>query len=85
MFTKRFIKIPIKVYSIEQKELTGKENCEDTFMKLNPFEICYYHPSGIDDNDENFGCTKIDLKNGNSVICYLSIIDFENLLNGFIN
>lgn len=78
---KRFIRIPIKIYSVKQKELTGRENTEDTYMKLNPLDISRYYPSTDEENDEV--CVKIVFKDGGETCAYLTIEHFERLLESF--
>lgn len=79
-FTDRFIRVPIKVYSIRQKELTGKEICEDSYEMINPFDISRYRPSFDSDYTEN-ECVSISFKDGDKTLAYLSIREFEKLLN----
>jgi hypothetical protein len=76
-FTERFLTIPIKTFSVQHKELTGKEECTDTVMRLNPFDISRYHPSF--DSDQQ--CVRVIFKDGSSVLCYLNMTEFENLLD----
>ena len=79
MFTKRFIKLPIKVYDTDYKELTGEELCKDTYTMVNPFTISRYRPS-----DENNGvCTHITFKDSDCLLAYISIKDFETLVNNY--
>jgi hypothetical protein len=77
MFTQRFVKLPIKLYDVDHKELTGAEITKDTYQCINPFEISAYRPS-----DENEGiCTHVTFKNGEHMLIYLHISDFEKTLN----
>ena len=77
MFTDRFVKLPIKIYDMEHKELTGMEIIKDTYEMVNPFEIMSYRRS-----DENNGnCVTITFKNGEHMLIYLSIKDFEARMN----
>jgi hypothetical protein len=77
MFTRRFIKLPIKVYDLEHKEITGQELCKDTYTMVNPFTISRYRPS-----DENNGvCTHITFKDGDCILTYISVREFEKLAN----
>lgn len=44
-FTDRFIKLPIKEYNTEVKELTGNEGeLIENWEKINPFDIQSYRP-----------------------------------------
>jgi len=79
-FTDRFIKIPIKIYDRKEAEITNNPVYEDSWMKINPFEISDYKPTFDKDND-NVECTYCSLKNGNGMYVYLSITEFEKLLN----
>lgn len=80
MFTDRFIKIPIKVYNVKEKELTNNENCYDSYEQINPFEISSYRPSFDSDYTEK-ECVSISFKNGSQTLAYLSVKEFEKLLN----
>jgi hypothetical protein len=79
-FTDRFIQVPIKVYSVREKNLTGKEICNDSFEKLNPLQIESYRPTF--DEDYEGDCVYVSYKSGNpGLTVYLSIDEFETLLN----
>ncbi len=82
-FTDRFIKVPTTVFNIKQKELTGKEVLEQTYIKFNPFDISEYRPAYQDDLDEGENKVSVTLKDGNSILVYLTIDEFEKLLNNF--
>ncbi len=79
-FTDRFIKIPIKVYDRKSADLTGKPDYEDSVMKINPFEISHYKPSNDTDNDDK-GCVYVTMKQGDGFFVYLTMAEFEKLLN----
>lgn len=80
MFTDRFIQLPIKVYDREAKELTGKAEYEDSWMKINPFEISSWKPA--EDNENNdVACTYVSMKNGDGFYVYYTTEQFEELLN----
>lgn len=82
MFTNRFILAPISVYDKKHKELTGKETSEMSYIKFNPFEIASYRPSyAEDDTEERNECTSVVLKSGDTTLIYLTVKEFENLLN----
>lgn len=83
MFTDRFIKVPIRRTHSKDKDLTGKENTRDTFLRVSPFDISNYGPSWDDDADgyDELTVTAIHLKCGESFTCYMSFNDFEKLLN----
>jgi hypothetical protein len=80
MFTDRFIKLPIKVYDVKIKELTGSCDYEDSWIKILPTEISEYKPS-IDDEIDNSECTSVKMKNGDTFFVYLKSDEFENSLN----
>lgn len=84
MFTDRFIRLPIKVFDVAQKELTGSCEYEDSWIKILPSEISEYKPS-TDDENENIECTSVRMKNGDSFYVYLSTKRFENTLNEHYN
>lgn len=77
MFTHRFVKLPIKLYDMEHKELTGMEIIKDTYEMVNPFEIMSYRKSG----ENNGNCVTITFKNGEHMLIYLNIRDFEMKMN----
>jgi uncharacterized protein (DUF2344 family) len=79
-FTDRFIKLPTHVYSRSLKELTNKEQYEETEARINPFDITDYYTSEIDGS----GVTQICLRNMQRYLINLSIEDFENLLNQYL-
>jgi len=79
-FTDRFIKIPIKVYNKAQADLVNKIEYEDSWMKISPFEISEYKPTQ-DEENENYDCVYLVMKSGSGVFVYMSINEFEALLN----
>jgi hypothetical protein len=79
-FTDRFISIPIRIFSQKEKEIMGKEQCEDSIMRINPFEVSRYYPS----DDEGTPCTQIVFRDGGSTCAYMTTEEFEKLLNSFI-
>lgn len=81
-FTDRFIKVPIKVYDVAQKELTGKEELEDSWLKFNPFELSNYKPSKDESVSDDPIC-HITLKNGYGTLVYMPVEELEKLLNDF--
>ncbi len=80
MFTDRFIKVPISVYNIKEKELTGKEILEDSWFKFLPFELAGYRPT-YDDNFSDKDYTTIILKSGDTTTANIPPEEFEKLLN----
>ncbi len=85
MFTDRFIKVPIKVYSEKEKELTGNETCVDTYRKINPMDIIEYGPTDSDDSGQ-FEYTVVVLRAKENVFTvYLPVNQFEKLLNNYGN
>lgn len=81
MFTDRFIKVPIRVFSVKEEELTGNSVDTDSWLKFNPFDLSNYKPS-YDDAEPDVEITHMTLKNGYGVLVYLSPKEFESLLNG---
>lgn len=80
MFTRKFIKFPIKTFDKDHMELTGEELIVDTFEMINPFQIQSYRPS-----DENRGkAVNVTFKDGSNILVYLSINTFEKTLNEHI-
>jgi len=79
MFSRRFVKLPIKVYDRDHMELTGAEIAKDTFEMINPFRIESYRPS-----DENNGnCINISLQSGATMLIYMNIREFERMLDKY--
>lgn len=79
-FTDRFVKVPIKVYDRAEMEMVGRASYEDSWLKINPFEISSYKPSHDKDNDDQV-CTYVNMKDGNGFFVYLLPAEFEKLLN----
>ena len=82
-FTDRFIKVPISIFNVKEKDLTGKENLEESYMKFLPFELALYRPTYTDDEKLDLTATTVILKCGDSTIVNMPIEDFEKLLNDF--
>lgn len=80
MYTARFLKVPIKVYDAEIKELTNQEILEDVWVAINPMEISSYKPAR-EDNATEFTETYLTLKNGSEFYIFLTTDEFEELLN----
>jgi len=76
MFSTRFIKLPIRVHNRDEKELFGHSVDIDTYEMINPFTIASYRPS-----IEPTGCTYVSFKDGSGMMIYLSIEEFEYLMN----
>lgn len=77
MFSRRFVKLPIKTFDKEHLELTGEELTKDTYEMVNPFNITSYRPS-----DENNGkAVHLTFKDGTTLLVYLSIQTFEKIMN----
>ena len=79
-FTDRFLKIPIKIFDRKEAEITNNPVYEDSWMKINPFEISDYKLT-FDKENDNQECTYLSMKNGSGMYVYLTIEEFENLLN----
>lgn len=77
MFTRRFIKLPIRTYDREHKELTGQELIIETYEMVNPFQIQSYRPS----NDDGVPCVHLTFKESSTILIYMDIKDFEKALN----
>lgn len=77
MFTQRFIKLPIKIYDKDHFELTGEEVTQDSYQMCHPFSISYYRPSTENDGK----ATHIGFKDGSTILTYMSIKEFEKILN----
>jgi len=77
MFTDRFLKVPIKLYDVDHKELTGSEVTKDTYTYINPFDVYAFRPS-----DENNGdCTHVSMKSGETLLVYVHISDLIKMMN----
>lgn len=84
-FTDRFIKLPIQVYDRKLKEVAGVEESEDSWMKINPADISNYRPSYDSADETKAEITSVTLKTGDTTLVYLSIDQFEELLNSHYN
>lgn len=78
MFTDRFLKVPIKIYNVKEKEMTGRAEYIDSYRMLNPFDISIYGPH-ID--EDNVDCVNIYTKGGDSMNVYMTIGAFEIALD----
>jgi hypothetical protein len=81
MFTDRFIKVPISIFNVKEKEITGKENLEDSWFKFLPFELAGYRPTYFDDDSNRQDSTTIILKSGDTTTANITTDEFEKLLN----
>lgn len=76
-FSRRYVKVPIKLVNAEQQALTGVEETIDSYAMINPMSIDVYRPSM-----ENDGyAIHVDFRHGTSMIIYMDIHEFEQLLN----
>lgn len=82
-FTERFLQLPIQVYDKKMKELSGKEECYDSVLRVNPLEIQSYRPSFDEDDQERKEIVFITLKGGDGYLIYLSMEEFEKRVNNF--
>jgi len=82
MFTERFIRVHIRIYSVSRAEVMGKEEYEDSWFKFLPSQLESYRPTHRDaDGDPVLHVTQIQLKSGDTCLIDLSPKDFEKLLN----
>lgn len=77
MFTGRFIQIPIKTYSERLKALMDEPPMQEAVARIDKSVICYYYPC----EDEEQPVTNVYLTSGHSFLVYLSVEEFEKLLN----
>lgn len=84
MWSDRFIKLPIQVYDKQQKELTGKEILEDSYIKINPLDISLYRPTYDDFDPEQKEITSVTTKYGDTTLVQLSVWEFEKQINDFL-
>lgn len=82
-FTDRFLKIPIQVYDRKLKETAGIDESEESWMKFNPMEISNYRPSYDSADEAQTEIVSMTLKNGDTTLVYLSMTEFEKLLNNW--
>ena len=82
-FTDRFIKVPIQVFDRKLKEVTGIEEGEDSWMNVNPLEIASYRPSWDSADETKTEITSMMLKSGDCTLVYMSVKEFEHLLNNW--
>lgn len=83
-FTDRFLKLPIAVYDKQVKNLTGKENIYDSWIKINPHQIESYRPTSPEGEDDK-ETTSLFMKSGDSTMIQMPVNEFEELLNNFIS
>jgi len=81
MFSRRFIKVPIKVYDRDHMELTGSEIARDTYEMINPYRIESYRPS----EENNGNCISISMQSGSTMLVYMHIREFEKALDKHSN
>ena len=72
MFTDRFVKLPIMVFSVKEQELTGNAIDSESWMKVNTMEISNYKPS-YDEGEPDIEIVHVTLKNGYGALVYLSV------------
>lgn len=80
-FSKRFVRLPIKVYDKTHLELTGEEITIDSYEMINPMSIASYRPS----NDGDVTCVHVTFKDGGSIMIYLDIERFEKIMDEFLS
>ena len=82
MFTDNFLKVPIKEFNTKEEELTGKKTARKAYLKMQLSEISHYRQCR-DYENENSGqpYMSVYMKGGDSFYVYLSLEEFENLLN----
>lgn len=85
MFTDRFIKLPVQVYDRKLAEITGNtSNSEESYLKINPFDIVKYRPTWDNDDADNNEIVSMTDKNGDVTLIYLTVNEFEKLLNNAV-
>lgn len=89
MFTERFIQVPAKMYNCREADVTGKRlyDCESikVRVRIDPGAIESYYPCVPSDQDfeqGNVNAVSVCMRNGDSYIALVHIVDFEKLLNG---
>jgi hypothetical protein len=82
---KRYIIVPGRIYDKEQDDLgLDKVDTVRISIRMNPFCIESYHeaiPSYLAVNENNFVCTKVQMRSGDSYMIYLTISAFEVILD----
>lgn len=79
-FTDKFIRFPIMLYNKQQAEITGKQYADtETYLCVDPFTIATYRPATADEKDGEV--TLLKFKDGESVLIYLTVKEFEEQLN----
>lgn len=76
-FIDRFIKIPIQVYNIENHQLTGNKDYEDSSAYILPGEIVEFFPT----TSEGSPAVHVIFKNGVSIVAELPLPEFIKLIN----
>jgi hypothetical protein len=82
---KRYIIVPGRIYDKEQDDLgLDKVDTVKINIRINPFSIESYHeqvPDYLPVNENNFVCTKVQMRSGDSYVVYLTIGTFEVILD----
>jgi len=78
MFTDRFVRVPVNMYSQKEADLTGKEEYVPSVEMINPFEIRSYYANI---NHEDRDTVSVIFKDGSGLLVCTSLEEFEKLLN----
>jgi hypothetical protein len=79
-FTDRYITVPIRLIKTANESMGIPDEGVEATMKIHPTDVCRYYE--LTDN-ENIPCIKIHHKDGDSTLIYLTMTEFENLLNKY--
>lgn len=82
-FIDRFIELPIRLVNRKDEQLLGEGNVDsyESYEKLLPMEISSYHPTTDYEVCGDKELTQCYLKGGRNFMAYLSISEFEKILN----
>lgn len=87
-FTDRFLKLPVRKFNAEESELMGKDDyeCEqvDSFEMILPSKIESYEPAmpaggGFGADKET--CTQVNMQSGKTILAWMNVYEFEEMLN----
>lgn len=81
MYTlEKFIKFPIKIYNEEESAITGSQQKFSSYEMVNPFCIARYRPTWDEDDAD---CVCVSFKDGTNILVYMTINEFESILNNY--
>ena len=83
MFTDRFIKVPIELFSKNAEHIGYNDDSKTNVVgiRINPLDISYYRENSCEGELTNETC--VWFKNGEYYVIVMPIYEFESLLNHY--